>query len=246
MARVQFSAPIEEILGKLAGSVFQDSYIGIQIRTKVTPTNRLTPRETLRRGMFGFITQTFRFLTASELLSYQANAPTGMSAFAFFVSCSINLSLINQPLQKTFTPGALPVAFPVTITQLSTTTFGITATTSPTVVPAGFTLLVYVTATKAPTKIFTNPSQYQPITSFPAGSNMAIEQSIFTAYVQHYGPYKVQTRLCLKTALINASNGIRIDSPPTCLIVLPLVTNYIIDLTGDFLIDADGTFISFP
>ena len=39
MARIAFTSMVEEIIGKLAGSVFQDSYMGIQIRTRASPRN---------------------------------------------------------------------------------------------------------------------------------------------------------------------------------------------------------------
>src|SRR5439155_11773664 len=60
-----------------------------------------------------------------------------------------------------------------------------------------------------PTRIFTNPSDYSPIITFDEGTDLSLQTNILTAWQARYGILSVGNRLCLKTAVIDKSNGLR-------------------------------------
>jgi hypothetical protein len=209
MARVSFSALIEEIVGKLAGSVFQDSYGGMQIRTRVSPRNPQTNYQQLRRGEFGYISALWRTLTSVQRQTFIDAASTPPAALNLFIQSNVNLSLIEESIIDTYVPSSDPGSMDIEFTQADTTALKIKATGGTTVVPAGTKLLVQVTYLKLPTKIFTNPSQYSPVISFNEGTDLSAPTDILTEWQSRYGIMKADMRLCLKANLIDKSNGLR-------------------------------------
>lgn len=246
MSRIQFSAPIEEIIGTLAGSVFQDSYMGIQIRTRVSPANPQTYYQQLRRGEFGYLSATWRSLSAPDLATWLAAAGTLPSAFRLYLGCNINLTLIGENPISSFTPSATPGAMAVQFSDYDDATMEIIAVSSPSTVPAGHSLLVFVTAEKAPTKVFTNPSQYSPVVTFAAASGLAAPTSIRAEWIARYGQVTPAKRICLKSVLINTTNGLRGAETINCAVNPFVAVDSLIDSDGTFIVNSDGTFITFP
>lgn len=246
MARVNFSALIESITGKLAGSVFQDSYQGFQIRTRVSPRNPQSNYQQLRRGEFAFITQTWRLLTPDQRETWAAGAPQGISAINFFVSCVINLSLISVPNPISYHASPLPAAFSISIVTLGGGDFTITGISPNFTVPPDTRLLLQATPEQPPTHIFNNPSNFSPIITFPPGTNFSATQSISEYWKNHYGQFTQKKKICLKTNLINEISGLRGPDSITCAIENAPAPNRIIDNQNFYLVDSDGTFITFP
>lgn len=209
MARVSFSALVEEIVGKLAGSVFQDSYGGMQIRTRVSPRNPQTNYQQLRRGEFGYISSLWRTLTSVQRQTFIDAASTPPAALNLFIQANVNLSLINENIIDTYVPSSDPGTMTIEFVDVTPSLMTIKATGSPTVVPAGTKLLIQVTDQKPPTRIFTNPSMYSPVISFDEGTDLATDTDIFAEWTNHYGVLKADKRLCLKANLIDKSNGLR-------------------------------------
>lgn len=240
MARVSFSALVEEIVGKLAGSVFQDSYGGYQIRTRVSPKNPQTYLQQLRRGEFAYIAALWRTLTDEQRQSFTDAAVTPSGAFDLFISCNINVSLIGAPLISNYIPTSAPDAFPLMVVNLAPPVFRVMANSALQIVPSGTTLLLYATAEKAPTKIFTNPSQYQPIASFEEGYIFSDPVGIAGFWMDHYGQFTTDKRICLKTVLINNSNGMRGPESIICATETTAETFFIIDSDGNILADSNS------
>lgn len=209
MARISFSALVEEIIGKLAGSVFQDSYGGLQVRTRVSPRNPQSKYQQLRRGEFAFLSASWRNLTAIQRQTFIDAASTPPAALNLFLQSNINLTLVNEPTIDTYVPSSDPGSMTVEFIEATNESMLIQATGSPLVVPAGTKLLVQVTYPKAPTKIFTNPSQYSPVISFDEGTDLSIPTDIFSEWQSRYGQLTLNKRLCLKASLIDKSNGLR-------------------------------------
>lgn len=218
MARVSFSALIEEIIGKLAGSVFQDSYGGYQIRSRVSPRNPQSNYQQLRRGEFGFISASWRALTSIQRQTFIDAAITPPAALNLFIQANVNLSLIDEPLIASYVPSSAPAAMPIEITDLSVGSFKIKASGSTTIVPAGTTLLVFATYEKPPTKIFTNPSQFSPVIHYPAGTDLSSPTDISTEWISRFGIQRPNKQICIKSALIDTSNGFRTDTTMNCAI----------------------------
>lgn len=226
MAKVSFSALIEHILGKLAGSVFQDSYGGYQVRTRVTPRNPQSQYQQLRRGAFGYISSLWRNLTPAQRGTFIAAAASTGGGLNLFVESNVNLSLVLQPIISSYIVSLAPVSMPISIVNLTPPIFTLQASGTTTTVPAGMALLIFSTAEKFPSKIFTNPSQYSPILSLPAGTDLSIPINISAEWIAHFGQFTADKRICVKSALINIINGKRTDSLPVCAIEQIMPTYY--------------------
>ena len=219
MARVNFSAAVESIVGKLAGSVFQDSYGGFQVRTRVSPRNSQTPFQQLRRGQFGYITQLWRTLTQAQRNTWIAASSTPPAAFNLFIKSNVNLSLLNIPPAPSFIAAATPATFDIRISALDESKFSIIADSALTIVPVDTELIIFSTYAKGATKIFTNPGQYSPIAILPAGTDLSTPYSVLAAWQSRFGQLTVEERLCVKSALVSSVNGGRTESPPNCSLI---------------------------
>lgn len=243
MARVSFSSLMEEITGKLAGSVFQDSYGGFQIRTRVTPRNAQSNYQQLRRGEFGFISSLWRTLDAVQRQTFIDAAGSIPAALDLFIGSNINLTLINMPLINTYIPGSVPDSMPVEITSATIIELGIQATGPITTVPAGTKLLIQATNTRFITGIFLNPSMFSPIADFDEGEAMSIVHDVITNWQARYGQLNPNLRLCIKAALIDKINGSRGPEIIFCINSLIPTAFKIEDSDGTFVVDSDGTFV---
>lgn len=216
MALIFFSALVDEILGKLAGSVFQYSQGGYQVHTLGKPRNPQTEYQQLRRGDFGFLSASWRSLTPTQRNSFISNVPAGISALNFFVQCNVNLILIGEPTIQTFAAATPPGDMAMQINSATPEEFLISASGATTIVPAGQKLLIYSTDTKDQTKIFTNPSQYSPIISFDEGTDLSTPTSILAAFNDRFGQLTAEKYLCIKSVLIDKSNGQRGTESISC------------------------------
>lgn len=224
MARIQFTSGVEEYIGKLAGSIFQDSYMGMQVRGWYKARNPQTQLQQLRRGNFRFLTAGWRNLTSTEKGTFIAATGTIPEALRLYIGANINLLLIGLSIISSYTESAAPDAIDLLIVDLTTSSLDVQATGSVTVVPAGCTLLIYATAAKPQNKIFTNPSQYQPITTLDEGSDVSVVTSIYAAWVAHYGVMPDNIRICIKAAVISKLNGMRSAEFINCLITTIIMT----------------------
>lgn len=208
MAKVSFSALIEEITGKLAGSVFQDSYGGFQIRTRVSPRNPQTNYQQLRRGEFGYISALWRTLTSVQRQTFIDAATTEPEALKLFIQSNVNLSLIDMPIIDTYTQQTAPDAMPMQINDLNPESFQVSASGAVTTVPADTKLLLYATTDKYPTRIFTNPSEFSPILSWDEGTDLSVLTDVINEWNDRYGVMRINRRICIKQRLINKINGL--------------------------------------
>lgn len=243
MARVSFTSETEEILGRYAGSVFQDSYCGFQVRGLTTPRNPQTQLQQLRRGDFRYLSSAWRNLTSIQQSTWIAEAGTIPEALRLFIGSNINLNLIGQSIVYTFSAATTPGTLTLAINEVSDSTFIVQASGSPAIVPAGQTLLLYSTSDNSASALFNNPAAYQPITFYSAGSDFSSPVSIFAAWTAHYGLLRLDRHICIKTVLIDTTNGSRGGEVITCSMSAPPTTTYLINSDGTFIIDSDGTFI---
>lgn len=209
MARVSFSSLIESITGKLAGSVFQNSFGGYQVRTRVSPVNRQTSFQQSRRGEFAWITGLWRSLTADQRQSFTDAAATPSDGFNLYVSANINASLIDAPFITEYIPSPIPDEFPILITRLGPSIFKIIANSALQIVPAGCTLLIYTTPSREQTKVFTNPSEFAIIATFTAGFYFSDPVDITAYFFDRFPTLTLGNEVYLKSLLINAANGLR-------------------------------------
>lgn len=240
MARISFTSSIAELVGKLAGSVFQYSYGGFQVHTRVVPPNPQTDRQQLRRGWFGWFAENWRNLTPTEQGTFITAAGTVPEAFRLFIQANINLYLIDEPTVTTYTGSPVPDAMAMNIDLLSPGNFDIKAAGSPSTVPTGTKLLILATAEKVLPKRFTNPSEYSPIVYFDEGTDLSTATSILTEWEALYGVLDGTNRICINAVLIDKSNGNRSADSIICQPPNTAETFYIIDDSGNALIDDAG------
>ena len=84
---------------------------------------------------------------------------------------------------------------------------------------------------------------FSPIVAIPEFTDLSTAYDLTTDWQNVFGQLVPDRRLCLKSALIENSNGLRSIENIVCSNSSPAVANFIEDLDGSLLIDADGTFI---
>lgn len=226
MARISFTGIVSEIVGKLAGSVFQYSYGGFQVHTKGKPRNPQTNRQQLRRGDFGFLSALYRSLTPTQRQTFIDNAPSGLSAVNFFTQTNVNVTLIEEPLVNTYSPSGAVDDFEFDIVTANPEELIIQATGMTTTVPAGFKLLIYATYLKEQQKIFTNPSQYSPIVYLDEGTDLTTPINIIAEFNALYGELSPNKYMCMKVCLIKKSNGKRGNEFSKCINTTEMSQSY--------------------
>ena len=241
MARITFSATVDEIIGKLGGSVFQYSLGGWQVHVIGKPRNPQTQYQQLRRGNFGFLSSSWRGLTSLQRQSFIDNLPAGKSSLNFFIETNVNLILVDIPTVTTYIPGSVPTDLPCEISDVSPDTFLIKASGPTTVVPANTKLLIYSTVAKPQTRIFTNPSEYSPIISYDEGTDLSADTDILSSYVSRYGQLKGDKYLCIKSVLISKINGSRGAESITCSNTEDMANKYVPLQQFNNNADSDGT-----
>ena len=209
MAKIIFSAIVDEIHGKVSGSVIQNSYGGFQLRTRVSPRNPQTQFSQPRRGLFGFRSASWRSLTSVQRQTFIDAAVTPGQALNLYNGSNTNLSLINEPAITNYIVDTVPDAMPIEITEAIPTSLQIKASGILTVVPAGMKLLIYTTATKAQTKVFTNRPQYSPIVYFDEGTDLSTDTGIITEFTNRFGSLRPDSLLGLQSVLIRKNNGLK-------------------------------------
>lgn len=224
MARIEFTSLAEELTGKYAGSVFQDSYFGAQVRGWGKPRNPQTNLSQLRRGDFRFLVSSWRTLTTIEQNTWIAAAGSIPEGFRLFVGSNINLILIGEPLTSNFTTVSSPEEIDVSIIDLQQTSFVVQATGPTAIVPENCKLLLYATPAKQPQKMFDNPSSYQPFIYFDEGTDLSVPVDVIGNWIDKYGVLKNDMRVCIKSVVISKINGSRSNDFINCFISTLIMT----------------------
>ena len=207
MAKINYSILISDITGKLAGSVFQESFGGAQIRTRTSPRNPQTSYQQSRRGTFGYTSGGWRNLTPSQRQSFIDAAVTESEALNLFIATNVNLSLIGIPQVNTYVPAATPPLMEIDITYLDFETLEVQAAGLVTVVPSDTTLLITATKANAQTINFFNRSAYSIVIGFGAGFDLSTPANIMPQWNIRYGSMPASCRISIKSTLINHNNG---------------------------------------
>ena len=126
MAKILFGQIITEARGNVAGIVFSRNRAGSYMRTKVTPLNPQSPKQTGVRTFFTTVAQSWRALTAAQRLQWEAAVENFKSSNIFGLIKvlsgaqlyqKLNLNLLNIAQAQISVP-PVPTAVPA-ITALS-------------------------------------------------------------------------------------------------------------------------------
>lgn len=106
MAKVELSALLVSLTGKLSGSVFQNSLGGLQLRSRVSPRNPRSAKQQSFRSKWGSNARLWNTLLPAEIASWNDNAPEGSSGKAFFQEINAFIIRTGQPALRTYSPGS--------------------------------------------------------------------------------------------------------------------------------------------
>ena len=128
MAKILFGQMIAEARGKVGGLVFSRNRAGSYMRTKVTPTNPQTAKQTGVRTFFTTVAQTWRGLTAAQRLQWEDAVENFKSSNIFGLIKTLSGAQLHQKLnvnllnisQAQISAPPVPTAVPA-ITALSMT-----------------------------------------------------------------------------------------------------------------------------
>lgn len=209
MARVIFSALVDEISGKLSGSVFQSDAYGTVIRQRVSPRNPRSQLQQLRRGIFAYRTAQFRSLTNDQKTDWRIGSPAGLLAMPFFTQSNINLSLADQPVAHDFISSATPVEIPFTPDNSLFGEIAFRLDTTPYTVPASLTILCSATPPMVEESSLSTTGIFSPITSYPPGTDMSLLNDITIPYVSRFGDLASDRLMYIALSAIDNSSGLR-------------------------------------
>jgi hypothetical protein len=188
-------AIISEIRNKIAATVYTKNKAGASIRNRVTPINRKSSAQTLRRQQLASYSSQWRGLTQAQRDGWNSGAANfpqtdnlGQTIFLtgeqLYVRCNANLVLTgNAAITDCPTPASFEV---LAFTSLTVSAGGGTLSLafSPTV-PAGFELVVRATAPVSAGKSFVSDSAFRFIQSVaPAATS---PQALGVAYALVFG-----------------------------------------------------------
>jgi hypothetical protein len=208
MAKVILSSLLTDLSGKLAGSVFQNTVGGLQLRTKVSPRNGRTNRQQFTRSKWSFASLSWLILTPTQIASWNDNAPATTTGVSFFLSVNSMIALTGNPLLKLYSPATdVPILTP-TFDNLSTSKIIIGPSTTAAVLPANTYLNVFITKPLSSGTTFISPSEYVYLLSLPPGTATDSPVDITAEYLAKYPDIQTGQVVGLGFYTVNASNGV--------------------------------------
>ncbi len=188
-------AIISEIRNKIAATVYTKNKAGASIRNRVTPINRKSPGQTLRRQQLASYSSQWRGLTQAQRDGWNSGAANfpqtdnlGQTIFLtgeqLYVRCNANLVLTgNAAIDDCPTPASFAVlAFTSLTSSAGAGTISLAFTPT---VPAGFELVIRATAPVSAGKSFVSDSAFRFIQSAaPAATS---PQALGVAYALVFG-----------------------------------------------------------
>lgn len=216
MAKVNLTSLLDSLVGRLSGSVFQQSLSGLQLRSLPLPRNPRSSFQQQQRQQFRYYVALWRALTDAQRSSWNDNAPPGTSGFNNFASSQLVLNSSALPEQLEYSAAAPPTPLALAITTIGNSGMTVAAPSAPAIVPTGSSLTFYCSAVHPPS--INNPptNAYSPIKTFPAGTDVGSLQSIFLEYTSRYGPIPDTGRLCWFSRSVANINGLTQDTPIAC------------------------------
>ena len=209
MAKVSLSGFVTSILGKLAGSVFQNSFGGLQVRTRVSPRNPRTLHQQNQRGQFAWFTGSWRNLTSAQRATWIAAAPIPSEAFNLYTSCNLNLAIADQPPITDYTGSAISAQMFFSFDDSNPIALLIHASGLTTTVPANSVLIIYSTPSYPASRAFLNDSNFSPIVTFNEGTDLSGPTSILANFYERWGGMRVTDNISIRAAIVSKINGTR-------------------------------------
>ena len=219
MAKMTPGAIVSEIRNKIAATVYTKNRAGAAVRNRTTPINRRSVNQTTKRQQLSSLSSGWRGLTQAQILGWNSAAPSfpqqdqlGQTIFLtghqLYVRCNANLILIGAAqITAAPTPASFAVLAIGAFTAVGSTGV-ISLAFTPTPVPAGFNLVIKMTAPVSAGKSFVGNSAFRYIMNIaPAAASPAVATA---AYAAVFGAItaKVGQKIFAKIYLVQAASGL--------------------------------------
>lgn len=215
MALIKLTAFLDNISGKVNGSVFSKNKGGNYVRSKSNPSNPQTIAQMLNRSIFGAISSAWRGLTDGQRKAWDTGAGNYpyqnrlgdtkiLSGFALHQKLNRNLQLINQAMVVTPpNPTETPSPTALQVTNEAPGTLDVVGSIA--ISASGVSLLVYATpAISNGVANFDSSLRLIGVlrdVELNAGEDMAAE------YAAVFGAYGIGDTLGFKVVPINMTTG---------------------------------------
>lgn len=225
MALIKLTAIVDNISGKLNGTVFARNKGGHYMRSKSNPTNPQTFFQMSNRGAFGAIATAWRNLTQAQRSGWDGAAPDFpyqnrlgdtkiLSGFNLFQKLNRNLILAGAPFSNEMNSAPTPAA--VTTPTFAFPNFGVDPDETGTLFeidadviqePGSHVALLYVTPPmSAGISNFKNRLRLLHPQPVPAGSN-SVSFNITQPYIERFGVPEVGSKIGVAVRIVNMQTG---------------------------------------
>lgn len=220
MAKIKFGMMMTDARGKLGGQVFSKNRSGAYVRTKVSPVNAQTARQTFVRSLLSSISQAWSGLTQEVRAGFDGAVaqwsttdvfgdiknPTGKNLFT-----RLNINLVNAGLaQITDVPDKLDVpSFGDFVAEDDTGALALSGFP----VDANARLVVFATAPQSAGTSYYK-GKYRQIGSYPVVTSALID--ITSDYVAKFGAYgdpdniSIEAKLVMPNGQTGVANNVRV------------------------------------
>ena len=209
MAKVQLSALLTSLTGKIGGSVFQNSYGGLQMRTRVSPRNPQSLYQQQIRMLFAIISYRWRDLPSDFQLEWIEATGQPTSGNQLFQGCNINALLIGLEGIAEWTDLPAPGTMEFAILEADSSSLIVQAQGAITTVPADTRLLVEISPLQPSSRYFNSDDSFAPIIWYEEGTDMSGSNEIITDYNDRFGSLNDNRTLTIRFVLISKINGLR-------------------------------------
>jgi hypothetical protein len=207
MAKVELSALLDSLTGKLGGSVFQKTVGGLQVRTRVSPRNPRSAFQQLRRSDWSFAALSWLTLSPTEITSWNDNAPAGQTGSSFYLATNAMIQTAGKPLLREFlAPGAQTTQNNTfdTLTPGSVITGKLT---NDAVLDGSTCCNVFCTRPLSGGTSFISPSDYVLIKSLQPGAATGSPIEITAEYLDRFVELQIGQLVGIKYYTINWEKG---------------------------------------
>jgi hypothetical protein len=212
MAKIILSALLDDIRGKIAGSVFQMTVGGLQMRTRVSPRNPRTGNQQQIRSNYSRIVLTWPYLDTADQATWLAASIGDDTGFNLYFTSNMKIKqATGQDLNVYSGTGALPINA-VTFDTLTDVIFAMNPATAAAVLPADTYLVVSATKQLKSGTSFISPSSYTLLNVFTPGFASGSDIDLFTIYTTIYGSLIEGSTIGVQWYTINEVTG---DYSPT-------------------------------
>ena len=214
--KIKWGALVVDGRNKIGGQVASKNRAGAYMRNKVTPVNPQTSFQTTVRNRLTSFSQSWRDLTAAQILAWNAavenfkrtdifgdlKTPTGLNLYN---RLNLNLAAANAP-------SISDPPSPSTTTALTSLSFvpDQTAGTmlvafAPTPIPAGHRMVISATAPYSPGITFVK-NRFRQVTVFNAG--VATGADLYSFYIAKFGAPAVGEKISIEAKLTDTNTGL--------------------------------------